>query len=124
MLALIALVGILIVFACTYGMANPAGLLAGVRRFANPAGYRFAIAVRVVLGIAALVAAPASRAPLFLYLVGGIALVAAAVLLVIGLPGYHRIMDRVDGFPPAFLRTGLVLGMAFGVSLIWVTGIA
>ena len=40
-LTLIAILGILIVFACTYGMASPAGLLDYVGRFANKQGYAF-----------------------------------------------------------------------------------
>jgi hypothetical protein len=123
MLAIIAVFGILIVFACSYGMASPSGLLELVGRFANRQGYAFAIAVRVVLGAVSILAAPASLMPVLLYVVGAIALAAAAVLLLIGLPGYRRIMEWVAGFAPSMLRVGLVFGLVFGAALIWVTDI-
>ena len=123
MLTLIAIFGILIVFACAYGMAHPAGLLELVDRFANKQGYAFAIIVRIVLGTVSVLAAPVSKLPILLYVVGGLSLLAAAVLLVIGLPGYNRIIGWVAGFPAAMLRAWLVFGLVFGVALIWVTGI-
>ena len=123
MLSLIALVGILIVFACTYGMANPSGLLEMTSRFANRRGFWFAIGMRILHGAASILAAPDSLMPLFLYVIGGISLIAAVVLLLIGMSGYRRILDWVSGLPMSLLRAWLVFGLAFGAALIWVTGI-
>ena len=123
MLTIIAIFGVLIVFACAYGMASPSGLLELVGRFANKQGFAFAIGVRIVLGTVSILAAPESRLPAFLYIIGVISLIAAAVLLLIGMPGYRRIMDWVSGFPESMMRAWLVFGLVFGAALIWVTGI-
>ena len=123
MLTIIAAFGILIVFGCTYGMANPAGLLALVGRFADAKGYAFAIGVRVLLGAASILAAPDSLMPVFLYAIGALSLIAAAVLMMVGVSGYRRILDWVSGFQAPMLRLWLIFGLLFGVALIWVTGI-
>ena len=123
MLTLVALVGIVIVFACAYGMSNPVGLLGFVDRFSNQRGFAFAVIVRVVLGVVSLLAAPDSLLPVFLYGVGALSLIAATVLGLIGVSGYRRIIGWVTSFPASMLRAWLVFGLVFGAALIWVTGI-
>ncbi len=124
MLELIALFGVLIIFACAYGIANPQGLVRLVEQFAGFGGYLVAIVVRLVLGAAAILAAPASLLPVFLHIVGGISLLAALALIMMGGRGFERLIRWVAGWESRLLRAGLVLGMLFGVALIWVTGIA
>lgn len=123
MLQLIALFGFLIILGSGYGLADPQGLLRVIGRFSGVAGYVFAIIVRLILGLAALVAAPASLHPLFLQIVGGLALLAAAVLLIIGRPRFARLIEWARSFSPGLLRLSLLFGMLFGVALVWVTDI-
>lgn len=124
MLELIALFGVLIIFACAYGIANPQGLLRLVDRFAGIGGYLVAIVVRLILGAAAILAAPASLLPVFLHIVGGISLFAALALILMGRRGFERLIRWVAGWESPLLRAGLVLGLLFGVALVWVTGFA
>ncbi len=124
MLELIALFGVLIIFACAYGIANPQGLVRLVEQFAGFGGYLVAIVVRLVLGAAAILAAPASLLPVFLHIVGGISLLAALALIMMGGRGFERLIRWVAGWESRLLRAGLVLGMLFGVALVWVTGFA
>ncbi|MDH3440297.1 MAG: hypothetical protein OEM63_06075, partial [Gammaproteobacteria bacterium] len=86
-------------------------------------GYSIAIVVRALLGAAALMAAQGSQLPIFLQIVGGLSLFAAAVLLVIGRSRFSQLIRWVASFNAAVLRLWLVFGMLFGVALIWVTGI-
>lgn len=123
MLQIIALFGVLIIFACAYGVANPQGLLTLVDRFSGVGGYVIAIVVRIILGGAAVQAAPVSLLPIFLEIIGGISLFAAAVLLIIGRSRFAKIMQWVKSFNVTLLRLWLVFGMLFGVALVWVTGI-
>ena len=123
MLQLVALFGVLIIIACAYGVANPQGLVALVDRFAGLGGYLIAIIVRVILGGAAIVAAPASLLPIFLYVIGAISLIAALALILMGKSRFGRLIRWVASWNPPVLRGGLVLGMLFGVALVWVTGI-
>jgi len=81
MLNVVALFGVLIILACAYGSMHPQALVSLVGRFANPAGLVFAVLVRVLMGVAAILAAPVSRSPGFLYVIGSIALLAAVVFL-------------------------------------------
>lgn len=123
MLTVIALFGVSIILVCGFGSANPQALLDLAGRFANKAGLAMAAVLRLVLGVAALLAAPDSRAPIFLYVVGAIALIAAVVLPVIGVTGYRRIIDWVASFNTAMLRVWLLGGLIFGAALVWVSGI-
>jgi len=123
MLNVIAIAGILIVLACAYGSINPPALFDLLDRFANPAGYAAAIALRVVLGIVAILVAPDSLSPVFLQIVGVISVAAAIGLLLMGINGYKKLINwfRIQG--PALHRLALTGGLLFGSALIWVSGI-
>lgn len=122
MLTIIATFGVLIVLACGFGSANPQALIRVVKQFDSLPGFVFAIIVRVFLGVVAILAAPASRAPLFLMIIGGIALVAALGLLLMGRSRMSRLITWVSGFSNTMMRTWLLFGVAFGVALIWAAG--
>lgn len=123
MLTIIAIFGVLIILMSAYGSADPSGLLRLVERFSNRSGLIFAIAIRLVLGVISILAAPESRSPEFLTVIGVIALVAAVVLPIMGLTRYQRLIAWVSGFNAAMLRTWLLFGLLFGVALVWVSGV-
>lgn len=123
MLQVVAFFGILIILACAWGLADPQGLLRQIDRFSGVGGYVAAIIMRFALGIAALLAADASRLSPFLQVIGGLSLLAALVLLVMGRVRFVGLIGWVAGFSPAWLRIWLLFGMVFGVALVWVTGI-
>jgi len=122
-LNVIAIFGVLIILACGYGSANPQALLEQVGRMANTTGLWFAVLLRVAFGIVAILAAPDSLSPVFLQIVGAIALLAAVVLPFLGVAGFHRIIDWMSSLGGAWIRTWLSAGMIFGVALVWVSGI-
>jgi hypothetical protein len=119
----IAVFGVLIILACGYGSANPQALLEQVGRLANTTGLWLAVLVRVVFGIVAILAAPASLSPHFLQIVGAIALLAAVVLPFLGVTGFGRIVEWMSSLAGAWIRTWLSAGMIFGAALVWVSGI-
>lgn len=123
MLQIVALFGVLIILASAWGTADPRGLIRVVRRFATPAGYAFAIGVRLLLGAVSVLAAPDSLLPAFLYAIGGIAIAAALVLLLMGRPRFEQLIQWVAGWNPAYTRVALVFGMLFGVAMVWVSGV-
>jgi hypothetical protein len=123
LLPIVAVFGALIILACGLGFAKPKALLDMAGRFANRAGLAVAIVLRLLLGAVALFAAPESRSPMFLYVVGTIALIAAVVLPVIGVAGYRRIIAWVASFEVVMLRVWLLCGLTFGAALVWVSGI-
>jgi len=123
MLNVVALFGVLIILACAYGSVHPQALVSLVGRFANPAGLVFAVLVRVLMGVATILAAPVSRSPGFLYVIGSIALLAAVVLPLMGLARYQRLISWATSLKPAWLRVWLTFGLVFGAALIWASGI-
>jgi hypothetical protein len=123
MLQVVAFFGILIILACARGLADPQDLLRQIDRFSGVGGYVAAIIMRFALGIAALLAADASRLSPFLQVIGGLSLLAALVLLVMGRVRFVGLIGWVAGFSPSWLRIWLLFGMVFGVALVWVTGI-
>lgn len=122
MLTIVALFGVLIILVCAYGSANPGALLKLVDRFASRSGFLFAILIRVVLGLAAYLAAPDSLSPVFLQIVAGIALAAAIGLAVMGLARYRRLIGWVSNLGSAMIHVALVFGLLFGAALVWVSG--
>jgi hypothetical protein len=124
MLSLVALFGVLIILTCVVGSVNPPALLALVDRFSSKSGFVLAILVRVVLGVAALLATPDSLSPLFLTIIGVISLAAAVALPLMGIGRYKGLLDWVGGLGPAIQRLWLTFGLFFGAALVWVSGIA
>ena len=60
------------------GVASPSRLLGVVRKFQTPMGLYFAAALRVVLGVALFFAAPTSRAPDLIRILGVVIIVMGA----------------------------------------------
>jgi hypothetical protein len=123
MLTAVLLIGVLIVLVCAYGLADTKGLIGLIMRFSGKGGYLLAVAARLLIGAAAILGAPVSRLPFALYVVGGIALMAAAALVFMGQDGYRKLIARIAGMSPVWQRTMLAFGMLFGASLVWITGV-
>ncbi len=99
------------------GIASPSRLLGFVRRFQTPMGLYFAAGIRVLLGVALLFAAPTSRAPGLIYILGVFIIVIGAITPFFGLERFRRLLDwwSAQGF--AFIRGWAVLVLLFGLSL-------
>ena len=111
--------GLIICFLCIWGLVVPSRLIGFVKDVANrPPGIYVAVAVRVVLGVALLVAAPSSMFPLLFSVLGGVTLAAAAGLVIVGRAGMRRLVSYFAGMPSGFVRVWLVLGFAFGALLV------
>jgi hypothetical protein len=82
-------------------------------------GIHFAIVLRLVLGAALVIAAPESRFPLFFEILGGIAIVAAVALLLMGRERLRKFVAWFERMPPAMIRVWLLFGIAFGAFLVY-----
>ena len=115
----IAALGVFLCFACIVGFIKPMTLTALVPWFLKLRGaLAFAVAVRLAIGIALIVAAPDTRYPLAFQILGGLMLLAAAALPLIGLARVTRLVNWVAGWPPVAMRGWLLVGFAFGAFLI------
>ena len=102
-----------------WGVLVPSRLIAFAARFGTPRGLWFAAGIRVVLGLALWFAAPASRAPLLLQVLGAIALVAGLMLPFIGLERFKALLDWWTQLSPVAIRVSAVFSIAFGAAVLW-----
>jgi hypothetical protein len=99
------------------GIASPSRLLGVVRYFQTPVGLYFAAGIRVLLGVALLFAAPTSRAPGLIFIVGVAIIVIGVITLFFGLERFRRLLDWWSAQGSAFIRGWAVLALVFGLSL-------
>ena len=117
-MAIVALALSLLVAALgALGLLSPMRLLDIVRHFQSPVGLYAVAALRVVLGLALFLAAPASRAPKVLRILGIIILVAGLSTPLIGVERVHRLMDWWSTQGAVFMRIWATFALAFGVFL-------
>ena len=81
-------------------------------------GIPLAIAFANLLGLALIAVADVARYPMAFLVLGGVALLAAVALPVMGKARVGRIIDAVSGQPAALLRLWCIFGMAFGLDLV------
>ncbi len=99
------------------GIASPSRLLGVVRYFQTPVGLYFAAGIRVLLGVALLFAAPTSRAPGLIYILGVFIIVIGVITPFFGLKRFRRLLDWWSAQGSAFIRGWAILALLFGLSL-------
>ena len=112
--ALIAAMGAL-------GVVSPTSLLRIVRHFESPAGIYASAAIRVVFGVVLFLAAPTSRAPDAVRILGGILIVAGAITPLFGLDRFRQLLDwwssRGTGLVRAWAAFALLFGLAVAIAV-------
>lgn len=112
--------GVMLTVLCAWSAFQPDGLKEWVLRVWNRPGSVFmAVGVRVLLGVALLVTANVSRAPLALTIVGWLVIAGAVFVVVAGKQRVTRIIEWAIAWPPLLTRVWAVFGMAFGIFLVW-----
>jgi len=120
-MAIVALVLSLLVAALgLLGLISPMRLLDIVRHFRSQTGLYAAGALRVILGLALFFAAPASRAPKIIRILGIIILVGGLFTSLIGVERVHRLMDWWSTQGAVFMRVWAAFALAFGLLLAYV----
>lgn len=99
------------------GVASPSRLLGVVRSFQTPAGLYYAAGLRVVLGTALFFAAPDSRAPGLLRVLGVFVIVAGVITPFFGLERYRRLLEWWSLQGPVFVRVWAACALLFGLLL-------
>jgi hypothetical protein len=117
-MALIALVLSLFVAALgALGMVSPMKLLGIARHFENPGGLCAAAALRIVLGVALFLAAPSSRAPEVVRVLGIIILVGGLITPLFGVERTRKLLDWWSARGRTFMRVWAGLALVFGLLL-------
>lgn len=117
-MTLVALIICLLIVAVgILGIASPQQLLAFVRKFQTPFGLYFAAALRILLGVALVFAAPTSRAPDVIHILGFFIIVIGVVTPFFGLARFRRLLDWWLAQGAGFVRGWAVFAMIFGLLL-------
>ena len=118
-MALIALVISLFIAALgALGVVSPTRLLDVARHFQSPAGIYAAAALRIVFGAALILAAPDSRAPAVVRVLGIIILVAGLITPLFGVERSRKVLEWWSARGPAFMRIWAGVALAFGLLLV------
>ena len=99
------------------GIVSPMRLFALVRRFQSPAGLYAAAILRVVLGVGLFFAAPASRAPDVVRVLGIVILVSDLITPLVGIERFRKILNGWSARGFAFKRFWAGFALAFGLFL-------
>ena len=116
---LVSAFGLAIVVIGLLGLVSPDALLSFVRRWQTWPGVWAAAAVRVGFGAALWLAAPASRTPVTLQILGVMALVSGAALPLLGVSGFSVIVVWWSRRSAAFKRVWAGVAGAVGGFVVW-----
>jgi hypothetical protein len=112
--------GVIVIALSLWGMLEPDKLIKLVMgAVGKDWGIHVAVVARLILGAALVIAAPTSRFPLIFELLGWFAIFAAVVILLMGRGRLRRLVGWFDRLSPAFIRTWLLFGIAFGAFLVY-----
>lgn len=119
MILLIAAVAVFAVVVGLYGVIWPVGPINFVRYWRSKSAFWFAATLRLILGMALWVVAPASRAPFALQVIAVISIVTGISLPLMGFSRYEALLIWWQQQTSLFVRTWCLVAMAFGVFLLW-----
>jgi len=117
-MALVALTfSIIVAVLGAVGIVVPASLLWVSKPFLTPLGLYAAALVRLVLGTALFLAAPTSRAPTTVRILGVVIFGAGLITPLIGIERAHAIVEWWSDQGTAFMRVWAAIALAFGLFL-------
>lgn len=119
MALVVALFGLFVTTLGLAGVASPERLLVLVTRSQARLGLYGIAALRLLMGGALVLAAPPSRAPLYLMALGGLSLASGALTPLVGADRFDAILDWWRARSPWVVRVWSAFVSVFGVSLVW-----
>jgi hypothetical protein len=111
--------GVLVAALGGVGALAPGRLLDVVAACATPAGVWALAALRLALGVCFLLAAPASRAPGVLRVLGGVSLLSAVATPFFGVAGMRRLIAWWRDRSEATIRVWSLFVVGFGAALVY-----
>ena len=102
-----------------WGIISPASLLTFLSRWQTREGLWTGAILRLIFGLALWFAAPLSRFPTTLQVVGVISVVAGIAVPFIGLARFKSMVAWWLNKPPSFTRIWAVATLALGVFFVW-----
>lgn len=116
---IILLFGILVLLGGLIILIKPDHVICIFRKYKNSFGFHFfAVAVRIILGIALVTGASNSKYPIILGILGWITLAAAAVLSLIGRNRFIKMIEWTAELSETFKRVMGLFGILLGCFLV------
>ena len=113
---------ILVVALGTLGVVSPQRLADLARRLLNPGGLVLAAVIRILFGVVLVFAAPTSRAPEFVRVIGIMSLVAGGMTPLLRVDQHRKVLDwwtaRGSGFMRIWSAIALVIGFVLAYAFI------
>lgn len=119
MTLVVALFGGFVAVLGAVGVASPERLLARVADAQERLGLYFLAGLRIFLGMALVLAAPPSRAPLYLTALGALSLVSGAITPFFGTRRLQAMLGWWRARPAWAVRCWSAFVLVFGLSLVW-----
>lgn len=119
MILVVGLFGLFLLALGVVGVMSPQQLLALVTRVQSQMGLYVIAGVRLLLGVALLLTASSSRAPLYLQVLGGVSILSGLVTPFFGVRRFEAILDWWRRRAPWVVRLWSVLVLFLGASLVW-----
>ena len=113
-------IGALVILASAISFAVPDLRLSLERLVMTPAGFYAIAALRIAIGLVFVLAAPASRAPRRLRVLGLIVIVAGLTTPWFGVARSRAVLDWFASAGPLLMRLDAAVGMALGGFLVYV----
>ena len=101
------------------GVLDPRRLIAVARNLLGGTGVAGAVGVRLLLAGLLWFSAPVSLNPGAFRVLASVILVAALSALVLGTDRLARLVDRMAGWRPVFVRLPIAVGLALCVFMLW-----
>jgi hypothetical protein len=118
--ALVALfIGLVIAAQGVFGLAAPEVFLRALRYIQTPPVIYLAAAIRVVFGVVLFRAAPESRAPTFLRVLGFVIVIGGLLTPFFGVRIGHAILDWWSAGGPPLVRAWAGFSLALGVFIVY-----
>ncbi len=113
-------IGVLVLLAAALSLVAPDLRLSLERSLITPAGVYGIAVFRAAIGLAFVLAAPASRAPRTIRTLGLVVIIAGLMTPLFGVTRSLAMMDWLAGAGPLPMRFDAVVGMALGAFLVYV----
>ena len=101
------------------GVVRPRSLIEVARNVVGGTGVAGAVGVRLLLAALLWLSAPVSSTPGAFRVLASVMLVAAISALVLGTDRLVRLVDRMAGWRPVFVRLPIAVGLALCVFMLW-----
>ncbi|MGI9434656.1 MAG: hypothetical protein ACR2Q4_07495 [Geminicoccaceae bacterium] len=116
----LALISVVIIAMSAYGMALPRKLISPVRNFMEWSGsVWFAALIRLLLAVLLWFTASASHTPTIFKILALVTLLVAVTLPFLGAARMIRLIDYFASWPPMAIRGQCLLGVLFGMFVLW-----